>query len=63
MQTPEAIGNKPADETTYREMAEALALQGSIARDGSLKPETHADYAILAVDALIRRQAARGGAA
>lgn len=54
--------DKPADEVSYREFAEALALQGSIARDGNLKPEAHADYAVTAVEALITRQSQRGAA-
>lgn len=57
--SPAAIAkaNKPASSATLLEFYEGLALLGSIARDGNLSPETHAQYAQQAAAALINRQA------
>jgi hypothetical protein len=53
---------KTAYEATYREMVEALCLAASIARNGDRAPESHAQTAVQAVDALIALQAQRGAA-
>lgn len=57
-----AVADKTADDTTYREMVEALVLAQSVGNDGRKSPEDHADIAIRAADALLARQAQRGGA-
>lgn len=59
MQQSRTLGETPFAEVPYRVALEAMLMQATMACDGTIPPERHAQLATQAAAALIARQESR----